>query len=73
MCHELGLDYTAKLIGPRTGETHIEAFLSINPKGKIPVLVDDELVLSEGAAIITYLPSRHLRRNWRIRAHSRQP
>jgi glutathione S-transferase len=55
MCHELGLDYTAKLIGPRTGETHTEAFLSINPKGKIPVLVDDELVLSEGAAIITYL------------------
>ena len=55
MCHELGLDYSAKLIGPRTGETHTKDFLQLNPKGKVPVLVDNDLVLSEGAAIITYL------------------
>ena len=55
MCHELGLDYEAKLIGSRTGETQTEEFRALNPKEKIPVLVDGDLVLSESAAIVTYL------------------
>jgi len=55
MAHELGLDYEAKLIGSRTGETQTEDFLALNPKEKIPVLVDGDLVLTESAAIVTYL------------------
>lgn len=55
MCHELDLDYEAKLIGSRTGETQTEAFRALNPKEKIPVLVDGDLVLTESAAIVTYL------------------
>ncbi|NOX50698.1 MAG: glutathione S-transferase family protein [Gammaproteobacteria bacterium] len=55
MAHELSLDYQPKLIGPRTGETQTPAFRILNPKEKIPVLVDGELVLSESAAIVTYL------------------
>jgi glutathione S-transferase len=55
MCQELGIDYEAKLIGSRTGETQSEHFRSLNPKEKIPVLVDGDLVLSESAAIVTYL------------------
>jgi glutathione S-transferase len=55
MCHELGLDYEPVLIGSRTGETQTEAFRKLNPKEKIPVLVDGDLVLSESAAIVTYL------------------
>jgi glutathione S-transferase len=55
MAHELGLDYEAKLIGSRTGETQTEVFRALNPKEKIPVLVDDDLVLTESAAIVTYL------------------
>lgn len=55
MAHELGLEYEAKLIGSRTGETQTEAFRALNPKEKIPVLVDDDLVLTESAAIVTYL------------------
>lgn len=53
--HELRLDYEAKLIGPRTGETHTAQFAALNIKGKIPVLVDDGFVLTESAAIVTYL------------------
>ncbi len=53
--HELGLDYEAKLIGPRTGETQTAEFAALNVKGKIPVLVDDGFVLTESAAIVTYL------------------
>ena len=59
MLHELGLDYQPRLIGSRTGETQKEEFLALNPKGKIPVLVDGELVLSESVAIVTYLGDRY--------------
>ncbi len=55
MAHELGLEYEARLIGSRTGETQTAQFRRLNPKEKIPVLVDDDLVLSESAAIVTYL------------------
>ena len=55
MAHELGLEYEPKLIGSRTGETHTDAFQALNPKGKIPVLEDDDLVLTESVAIVTYL------------------
>lgn len=59
MLHELGLDYEPRLIGSRTGETQSEEFRRLNPKEKIPVLVDDALVLSESAAIVTYLADRY--------------
>ena len=59
MLHELGLDYEPRLIGSRTGETQSEAFRALNPKEKIPVLVDGALVLSESAAIITYLADHY--------------
>ncbi len=55
MCHELELDYEAKLIGSRTGETQTDAFRALNAKEKIPVMVDGDFVLSESAAIVTYL------------------
>ncbi len=53
--HEAGLEYEAKLIGSRTGETQTEAFRILNPKEKIPVLIDGDLVLTESAAIVTYI------------------
>ncbi len=55
MLHELGIDYEPKLIGSRTGETQQPEFLKLNPKEKIPVLVDGDFVLSESVAIVTYL------------------
>lgn len=53
--HELGLDYEKRLIGSRTGETQTAEFRALNPRGKIPVLQDGDLVLAESAAIINYL------------------
>ena len=55
MAHELGLEYRSRLIGPRSGETQTAEFTALNVKGKIPVLVDGDFVLTESAAIITYL------------------
>lgn len=57
--HELGVEYEAKLIGPRTGETQTPAFRALNAKEKVPVLVDGDLVLTESAAIVTYLGDKH--------------
>ena len=55
MAHELALDYEPKLIGSRTGATQSEEFVALNVKEKIPVLVDGDFVLTESAAIVTYL------------------
>ncbi len=54
--HELGIThYARRLIGSRTGETQTPEYLALNPRGKIPVLCDGDLVLAESAAIVTYL------------------
>lgn len=56
---EVGIDYHARPIGPRTGETQQPEFLKMNPKGKVPVLIDGDLVLTESAAIVRYLFERY--------------
>ena len=55
---ELGVPYESKPIGPRTGETQTAEFRALNAKEKVPVLVDGDLVLTESAAIVTYLGDR---------------
>ncbi len=55
---ELGVEYVSKPIGPRTGETQTAEFRVLNPKEKVPVLVDGNFVLTESAAIVTYLGDR---------------
>ena len=52
---ELDLEYRCERVRARSGETETPAFRKLNPRGKIPVLKDGELVLSESAAILTYL------------------
>lgn len=50
---EAGLDYTFTRIEPR--DTAADWFRAKNPAGKVPVLIDGDLVLYESAAIATYL------------------
>lgn len=57
--HELGLDYDLRPILPRSGETQTPEFTAINPRQKIPALQDGELVITESAAILTYLSDRY--------------
>ena len=52
---ELGLDYRSERIQSRSGETETPEYRRLNPRGKIPLLQDRGLVLSESAAIVTYL------------------
>jgi glutathione S-transferase len=53
--HELGLPYERKAILPRTGETETPEYTALNPRQKVPLLQDHELVIGESAAIIAYL------------------
>ena len=53
--HELDLPYERKAILPRTGETETPEYTALNPRQKVPLLQDRNLVIGESAAIIAYL------------------
>jgi glutathione S-transferase len=53
--HELGLDFEIRPIQPRTGETQTPEFTALSARQKIPLLQDNDLVLTESAAIVAYL------------------
>ncbi len=50
-----GLPYTSHLLSFSKRETRTPAFLALNPRGKVPTLVHDGLVLNESLAILAYL------------------
>jgi glutathione S-transferase len=52
---EAGVDYTFVPVDAAQGGLSDPAFLALNPAGKVPVLVDGDLVLTESAAIATWL------------------
>lgn len=56
---EIGAEYHYHLVDLMKGEGQSPEFLRLNPFGKVPVLVDGDLVLSESAAICTYLGDKH--------------
>jgi glutathione S-transferase len=53
--HELDVDFECRAISPRSGETQTPEFTALNARQKIPLLQDNDLVLTESAAIIWYL------------------
>ena len=59
MLEELGLDYELRFVDLSTGAQKAPAFLALNPMGKVPTLVDGEVVLTEVAAIGLYLADRY--------------
>ena len=52
---EIGAPYEYHKVDLMKGEGRRPPFVDINPSGKVPALVDDDLVLTESAAIVTYL------------------
>ena len=55
MLEEIGVEYEVVPTGWTGGETHTPEFLSVNPNGKIPTLVDGDVVVWESLAINLYL------------------
>ena len=52
---ELGLDCEIVPVDLAKGEQRQPEFLAINPSGRVPVLVDGDLTLTESHAILAYL------------------
>ncbi len=61
LLEELGLPYEAHLVDISKDETWTPEFLSLNPNGKIPAIIDPDgpgdrpLALFESGAILVYL------------------
>jgi len=56
---ELDADFEFVPVNLAVGEHRRPEFLRLNPAGKVPVLVDGDLVLTESAAIVMYLADKY--------------
>lgn len=54
-----GIPYTAQRLSFDDEETRRPEYLKINPRGKVPAIVDDGFALSESNAICEYLEERY--------------
>ncbi len=54
-----GLAYDSRLLSFSKGETRTPEFLALNPRGKVPTLVDGETVVNESIAILAYLDRKY--------------
>ena len=55
---EAGLPYEPIAIDTRKGEQFRPAFLSVNPNGKVPVIVDGDTTVFDSNAILLYLAEK---------------
>lgn len=56
---EIGLDYEREDVGRQFGKNHEAPYLSLNPNGRIPTIIDGDLVLWESNSIVRYLAATH--------------
>ncbi len=56
---ELGVEFESVVVNLMAGENRGAEFLGINPAGKLPALVDGDVVLTELVAIVLYLGEKY--------------
>jgi glutathione S-transferase len=56
---EIGQEYELVLVDRANNTQNSQEYLKINPNGRIPTLVDGELVIFEAAAIVLHLVDQH--------------
>jgi glutathione S-transferase len=59
MLQELQVPFESVWVNLIKGEHRDREFLKLNPAGKVPVLVDGDLVLNESVAIVLYLAEKY--------------
>jgi glutathione S-transferase len=60
----LGADYEKRAVDLAGGELNSEAFVNLNPRGQVPVLVDGEAVIWDSTAILVYLARKAGVESW---------
>ena len=58
LLEEMGLEYSREDYGRQFENTADAAYLSLNPTGKVPTLVDGDTVVWESNSILRYLAAR---------------
>lgn len=53
------LPYELRMLSFSKGEHKTPAYLALNPRGKVPALVDDGAVITESSAIVAYLEEKY--------------
>jgi glutathione S-transferase len=61
---ELEVDFEPVVVNLGRGEHRRPEFLRLNPAGKLPVLVDGDVVLTESVAIVLYLAAKYPERGF---------
>ncbi|MGL5448077.1 MAG: glutathione S-transferase family protein [Rhabdaerophilum sp.] len=56
---EAGADYQAIALDFSKNEQRSEAYLAVNPKGRVPALITERGILTETPAILTYIAQSH--------------
>ena len=59
MLEELGVPYRTETFDIRKGETRSPAYLALNPHGRVPMLIDGDIKVTETAAICLHLADRY--------------
>jgi glutathione S-transferase len=59
LLEEMGLPYGREDYGRQFGNTADAAYLKLNPSGKVPTLVDGDVVVWESNTILRYIANRH--------------
>lgn len=55
---ELGLAYDLRPVNVKAGDQKAPGYLALNPNGKVPLLVDGDLILPESGAILVHLAEK---------------
>jgi glutathione S-transferase len=58
LLNEIGTSFELALVDRSSDAQRSAAYLRLNPNGRIPTLVDDDLVIYETAAIVLHLVDR---------------
>jgi glutathione S-transferase len=59
MLEELGVDYELRFVDIQKGAHRAPEILALNPMGKLPIVTDGDVVVTEAAAIGLYLADRY--------------
>lgn len=59
LLEEIGVPYDLVLLDRARNAQKSREYLKINPNGRVPTLVDGQLIMSEAAAIVLYLVDQH--------------
>lgn len=60
----LGADYEARLVDLAKGEHKSTDYLTLNPLGEVPTLVDDNRVVTDSTAALVYLAKKYSAARW---------